>query len=99
MKPLPRVYRQYVQEKAPRFARAVAQVKETGRTTPSGRTYPASDTDPDTEPAVMTTLEEFEEDLALLYAGLWFAHSQGVAVTFTPPPVKAHRRSIPTQRP
>ena len=35
-------------------------------------------------PTVVERLERFEDDPFLLYACLWYAYSEGVAVTFAP---------------
>lgn len=70
MKPIAPIHRRLVEEKAPRFARAV----QMARLLPSEQRVP-----------VMTSLDDFpDQDMALVYACLWYARTEGIAVRFEP---------------
>ena len=66
MPPISPEYRQFVLDRAPRFAAAVDLARKRGGTAPA-------------------TLRAFRDNPFLLYAALWYAASEGVAVTFNPP--------------
>lgn len=80
MQPISPEHRAYVEDKAPDFARAVATLRQPLAGSPARKhrdpRRPA--------PAIHADLEEFDGDAFLLYACLWYAQTEGVALTFTP---------------
>lgn len=81
MEPISPEHRAYVEHNAPDFARAVATLKQI---LALGQSLPPRRRPYRTAPAVQAELENFAGDMALLYACLWYARTEGVAVTFAP---------------
>ena len=72
MRPLSAEYRQFVLDHAPRFAAAIDRARRNDGTAATNGT-------------VATNLGAFRDSPFLLYAALWYAATEGVAVTFNPP--------------
>ncbi|MCX6382469.1 MAG: hypothetical protein NT023_23820 [Armatimonadetes bacterium] len=62
---------QLIQEEAPHFIEAVRQASMQNRQS-------------EEEVAILLTLEAFRDNPTLLYACLWYAETQKVALTFVP---------------
>ena len=78
MRPLSAEYRQFVLDHAPRFAAAIDRARRNDGTVATNGTAATNGT-------VAMNLGAFRDSPFLLYAALWYAATEGVAVTFNPP--------------